>query len=129
MQCEHKLMCKIVKGSRLAATPLLLLLVVALASGLAHANTISFTDYGIASENITLYNSTSQIGVYPSNASIGLDGSDNYVMVFTPVASIDYFNNPWALVDLILAYIPQLLVIVAFVFIGAGVAILIKSVV
>jgi hypothetical protein len=94
----------------------------------ATANVIKFSDYGLSSQQISVYNSSALIGVYNSNESLVFDGSQNYVIVLKPSGSADYLSDPVQFINLIRQYIPTLLEIGVLLFILLGMALILKKV-
>ena len=111
--------------------PLFLLSILAIAilttGPAAHASTVTFSDYGLTSQQILIYNNTALVGEVNSTGTIAINDGENYVFVLKPMASTDFFNDPFKFVDLIKAYIPTIIVILIALFIGVGIVIIIKG--
>ncbi len=81
----------------------------------ASANTLSFSDFDLTTQEIDIYYSNGTLfSTIKSNESISLDSSVDYQLVFRP-EKISILNDPSILLDYAMDFLPILLSIVALV--------------
>ena len=110
--------------------PLSLLLFISLimASNVAFANSITFSDYGLTNQKILLYNTTTLVGEYNTSSTINLDPDQNYVATFAPNTFMDFIGNPLLIVQYLSTLYPFGFDIAIGLLILAGVILLFKRI-